>query len=99
MQRLLVILIGLAFVPQGAQNQGERKTYKVAGDCEVEVIKGIAYYDGRRADPVRHKLDLYLPKGQKDFPVLVFVHGGTWKWGSKDLYAPLGKTYAKNGIG
>src|SRR5262249_28886666 len=36
---------------------------------------------------------------QKSFPVLMFVHGGTWKSGNKNLYAPLGKLYAKNGIG
>jgi acetyl esterase/lipase len=66
---------------------------------EVEVIKGIAYREGPGADPIRNQLDLYLPQGQKNFPVLLFVHGGTWKSGSKDLYSELGKLYAKNGVG
>jgi acetyl esterase/lipase len=99
MRRLSVVLIALVLVPLGHGSQADSKTYKIAGDYEVETISGIAYYDGKDADAVRHKLDLYLPKGQKDFPVLIFVHGGTWKSGSKDLYAPLGKLYAKNGIG
>jgi acetyl esterase/lipase len=70
-----------------------------AAPFEVEVVKGIAYRDGEGADPIRNQLDLYLPQGQKNFPVLLFVHGGTWKSGNKDLYAGLGKLYAKNGVG
>jgi acetyl esterase/lipase len=73
--------------------------HKNAGDFEVEVVKDIAYYDGKDADPIRHKLDVYVPKGQKNFPVMMFVHGGTWKSGNKNLYEPLGKLYAKNGVG
>ncbi len=68
-------------------------------DAAVETVKDVAYYEGKDADPVRHKLDLYLPKGKKNFPVLLFVHGGTWKSGKKDLYAPLGEVFAKNGVG
>jgi len=66
---------------------------------KVEVVKDVAYYDGKDADPVKHKLDLYLPKGQKDFPVVLFVHGGTWKSGDKKIYGPLGETFARNGVG
>jgi acetyl esterase/lipase len=103
MNRLLLVLAAIAFgalalVPTGQAGEA-KKTYKSGGDFEVEIVKDIAYYDGKDADPVRHKLDLYLPKGQKNFPVLIFVHGGTWKSGNKDLYEPLGKLYAKNGIG
>src|SRR5262249_1985348 len=49
-----------------------------------------------------HKLDLYLPKDQKDFPVLFFVHGGAWVHGDKGqfgLYSGLGRFYASHGIG
>jgi acetyl esterase/lipase len=101
MQRLPAVLavLALALAPWGAASAVGPKTYKVAGDYEVETVTGIDYYDGKDADSVRHKLDLYLPKGQKDFPVLIFVHGGTWKSGNKDLYGGLGKLYAKNGIG
>jgi acetyl esterase/lipase len=99
MQRLLAVLAVLTLAPSGWASATGPKTYKIAGDYEVDTIQGIAYYDGNDADPVRHKLDLYLPRGQKDFPVLIFVHGGTWKSGNKDLYAPLGRLYARNGIG
>ena len=66
---------------------------------EVEKHANLVYCDGKDTDADRHKLDLYLPKGQKDFPVLMFVHGGSWKSGNKSLYAPLGTLFAKNGIG
>lgn len=66
---------------------------------EVEKKQNLSYNSAKDADPVRHKLDLYLPKGAKDFPVMMFVHGGKWKSGNKELYAPLGETFAKQGVG
>src|SRR6516225_5364587 len=57
---------------------------------DVRVIADVPYYTGKDADPIKHKLDLYLPKGQKDFPVLFFVHGGTWKSGDRKRYEKLG---------
>ena len=37
------------------------------------------------------KLDLYLPKGANNPPLIVYVHGGAWRGGSKDSppIAPL----------
>jgi acetyl esterase/lipase len=66
---------------------------------EVIEKRDIAYRDDAEAHPVKHKLDLFLPKGAKDFPVLIFVHGGTWKSGDKQLYSPLGHLFAQQGIG
>src|SRR5262245_34328617 len=69
---------------------------------EVETVADIDYYKGADADKIKHKLDLYLPKGHKDFPVLFFVHGGAWRSGDKNffgVYSSLGKFYARHGIG
>jgi acetyl esterase/lipase len=69
---------------------------------EVESIKDVAYYDGPDADKVKHKLDLYLPKDKKDYPVLFFVHGGAWRFGDKNffgVYSAIGERFAKHGIG
>jgi acetyl esterase/lipase len=71
---------------------------------DVETHRDLAYYDGPDADPVRHKLDLYLPKGRKEFPVVLFVHGGAWSIGAKsggpfEAHAALGKMFARHGIG
>jgi acetyl esterase/lipase len=65
---------------------------------EVEKVLDVSYNSAKDADPKRHKLDLYMPKGAKDFPVMMFVHGGRWKSGNKELYAPLGELFAKQGI-
>lgn len=69
------------------------------GTFEVEVIPDIAYFDGKGADPAKHKLDLYLPKGQKDFPVLLYVHGGGWTKGDRKGAEQVSRTFAKHGIG
>jgi acetyl esterase/lipase len=78
---------------------GEGPKVMIGGHYDVKAVKDIAYYEGENADPKKHKLDLYLPKGQKDFPVLMFVHGGAWTIGDRWMFGDLGRTFAKNGIG
>jgi len=99
MKRLFLALVFCCTAPLAWTGETKSATYKNAGSFEVDVVKGIAYREGDADDPVRNQLDLYLPKGQKNFPVLIFVHGGFWRSGNKDLYAPIGNLYAKNGIG
>jgi acetyl esterase/lipase len=65
----------------------------------VELQSGISYTDGAPADADKHKLDLYLPRDQKNFPVLVFLHGGSWRTGDRSLYKALGNRLARAGIG
>src|SRR4051812_17749446 len=80
----------LSAAPAAAADDGTRAD-------EVETLKNVAYYEGADADPVHHKLDLYVPKGKKDFPVLFFVHGGAWRHGDKNYFGvgpSLGKFYA-----
>jgi acetyl esterase/lipase len=44
-------------------------------------------------------LDVYYSDtGEEPRPVLVFIHGGSWSEGSKDLYAPLGGILAAKGV-
>jgi acetyl esterase/lipase len=68
---------------------------------EVQRLKDLAYYSGPGADPIKHKLDLYVPKGKKDFPVVFFVHGGAWRHGDKSwlgVYSTLGLAWARHGV-
>jgi len=37
----------------------------------------------------RQKLDLYLPKAKRRLPLIIRVHGGAWRAGSKDQVGPL----------
>jgi acetyl esterase/lipase len=104
MKRMLVILGILVVCAASSQGHGgDGAVIKTGGEFTVRVVQDIAYYDGPDADPVKHKLDLYLPEGHKDFPVLLFVHGGAWRHGDKkylfDVYGKVGRVFAKNGIG
>jgi acetyl esterase/lipase len=66
---------------------------------DVEKTTNLAYRTDPDADPERHRLDVYAPKGRKGFPVLFFVHGGTWKSGNKNVYTALGTSFARIGYG
>jgi acetyl esterase/lipase len=81
------------------EKKDDKKDEKPKPLFEVETVKNLAYRTDKDADPVKHKLDLYLPKGVKNFPVLFFVHGGAWKSGNKDIYVKLGEAFAGDGIG
>jgi len=64
----------------------------------VDVRTNLTYYSGQDADKYRHRLDLYLPKGQRDVPVLMFVHGGGFTQGIKEQYAFVGEMFAARGV-
>jgi acetyl esterase/lipase len=64
--------------------------------AEVEVIKDVAYVNG---GDDRQKIDLYLPRDRKDFPVLLFFHGGGYSKGDRKDVATFGETLARHGVG
>lgn len=46
----------------------------------------------------RQRLDVYkAPRGRLGAPVVVFVYGGRWKYGSKDDYLLIANTFARRG--
>jgi len=51
-------------------------------------------------DAVRHRLDVYAPRATSSAlrPVVVFIHGGSWNSGSKNLYSFVGRRLAKQGV-
>ena len=71
----------------------------VQTSANVDLQAGISYAEGEPADADKHKLDLYLPRDKKNFPVLVFAHGGSWRSGDRSLYKALGYRLARAGIG
>ncbi|SET91006.1 alpha/beta hydrolase [Hymenobacter actinosclerus] len=48
----------------------------------------------------RQLLDVYAPKARaaRPYPVVVFIHGGNWDSGSKNLYSFVGRRLAKQGV-
>jgi len=65
---------------------------------EFKKHKNIPYYTGEDASRSKHRLDVYQPEGVKNAPVLIFIHGGAWRVGSKMFHTNVGKTFAARGI-
>ena len=72
------------------------------GSARVLERKDLAYHEGPGAHASKHRLNLYLPSASEGHPVLVFVHGGSWKRGDKDgyggAYGAMGRSLAAEGI-
>jgi acetyl esterase/lipase len=93
---LLALIGGARADTPATDDKVPAKTY------EVDTLLNLTYYEGADADKAKHKLDLYLPKDAKDYPVLIFVHGGAWRHGDKNfmgVYSKFGSSCAKHGIG
>jgi acetyl esterase/lipase len=91
----LPLLVGLAGGPARAE------PHEAARSFEVQAFEDLPYIEGKDAHPVRHKLDLFVPKGQKDFPTLFLVHGGIWMAGDKSYhgkYTAVARFFASQGI-
>ncbi len=94
---LIYFLALVVLSPDGLGRDAEE--IKSGGNFDIKVVKDIPYYEGKDADPKKHKLDLFLPKGHKDYPVLFFIHGGAWTIGDRWQYRLMGPVFAKNGVG
>jgi acetyl esterase/lipase len=92
-----VPLLAAVLLARPAWAAEEAKAPKTGGSFEVEVHKDIPYVEGKDADE-RQKLDLYVPKGAKDYPTLFFIHGGGWTAGSRSGFDRIGRTFARNGV-
>jgi acetyl esterase/lipase len=68
------------------------------GRSGVEVKTNLTYYSGEGSDKYRNRLDLYLPKGKTDVPVMMFVHGGGFTQGIKEQFVFIGQVFASYGI-
>src|SRR6516164_6320643 len=96
-------LLAVCFGSSSVAAEDATKTNSSSQVIEVRKVLDVPYYQGADADPVKHKLDLYLPKNQTDFPVVFFVHGGAWRHGDKSgflgFYGHLASSWARHGLG
>ena len=66
--------------------------------------KNLAYVPASAPDfdKERHLLDVYTPNkaasGAAGYPVVLFVHGGSWTSGNKNFYSFIGRRLAKQGV-
>jgi len=70
--------------------------------CAVKKEKDVAYLQETRKSALKEEptLNIFSPKKEtsKKLPVLIFVHGGNWNSGKKELYNFYGNNFAKKGI-
>ena len=81
---------------------GIRLYYRKAEIPDERVVRDLAYA-GPASTP-KQRLNLFLPTG-KDWPAVLFVHGGNWDEGDRnlevggaDVYNNIGRFLATNGI-
>ena len=59
-------------------------------DCAFDV----PYDAPPAAGGTKHLLDVYAPRGAAGAPVVLFIHGGGWTTGDKNIYLELGNVLA-----
>jgi acetyl esterase/lipase len=104
---LFAALMGISVsATEWNKKQSPRPAWRAHGMVDAQGVKqfiDVPYYAGADADPVKSKLDLYLPEGKSKFPVVMFIHGGGWDQGDKrvttDPYGDFGRRFAKKGVG
>ncbi len=70
--------------------------------CAFQTIsrsKNLTYLEADSTKSLPEKqLNVFAPKGAKDLPVLIFIHGGSWKSGNKEIYDFLGSRMARKSV-
>jgi acetyl esterase/lipase len=78
-----------------------KETQGTAPRIPIQRIRDVVYYDDHEANAYRHQLDVFVPEGRKNLPVVVLVHGGAWVTGDNrccGLYSSVGEFLAHNGM-
>ncbi len=97
---------GLVLLTLPACRQAELRLWEpveTQGSPRFEVVRypDVLYCRGEREDAGRHCLDLFIPKGIANYPVVVLVHGGVWTVGNNrcsGLYTSVGEFLASQGV-
>lgn len=63
--------------------------------CTAPVVESDVVYDDRHGD--KGLMDIYSPDGVGPYPAVLFIHGGTWRAGSKQHFASAGPRLARSG--
>jgi acetyl esterase/lipase len=61
--------------------------------------KNITYLEANTKEHLPEKqLNIFHPKKGKDLPVMIFIHGGSWDKGKKEIYNYLGNRMARRNV-
>jgi acetyl esterase/lipase len=60
----------------------------------VRVADDVAYIDDGTD---KHRLDVFAPTGAHNAPIVIFVHGGSWREGDRSFYEPIVGLYGNVG--
>lgn len=86
----IIFLIVICFV-SGMQVIAQQKN-------SVQVIRDVDYIADVNYENNKDKLDLYLPEGQRRFPVIISIHGGALIEGDKKGQGHIGQRFASAGF-
>lgn len=64
---------------------------------DFRTINDLNYFGTDETDE-KHKLDLYLPEGIEQPPMLLWIHGGAWAFGDRKNERDLATKFASKGI-
>jgi acetyl esterase/lipase len=73
-------------------------TVEAADKQAVRVVRDVAYLQGGGGSDTKHRLDLYLPEGRTNVPVIVSYYGGALTAGDKSEHVFIGQRFASAGI-
>ena len=71
----------------------------ILADAQVIVTKDVDYMNDSVYDNGKDLLDIYMPQGKKNVPVIVYFHGGALLMGDKSWGQDIGNKIAESGIG
>jgi len=60
-------------------------------------INDLSYYSGTDAS-LYHKLNLVMPKGKDNFPLLLWIGGGAWSYVDRNIEMDVARKFAREGI-
>jgi len=68
--------------------------------CSVKKFKNLDYKAPQVKETPTPTLNIFTKRHQKDSlqPVLIFVYGGYWNSGRKEIYNHVGRNFARNGV-
>lgn len=65
----------------------------------IHRYKNLSFVDSTRSEGIPKKeLNVFAPKKTENLPVLIFLYGGSWERGSKDIYDFLGSRMARREV-